>query len=174
MLLTALERGDVSRWPGGIYRRSFIRAYAEAIGLDADEIAREFFENFPGPHAGESSSDAEPGAVPVSVPAPTGSGLRLTIEKTPDVCRPGAVLGAWPSRVGAALSDLAVLLTIAGGAALAFDAFWPSLAVATIAYYIGGTLVFGNTPGVVLFAVIVSNRDKGLNVRRSVPLSSSR
>jgi len=25
-LFEGLERGDVSRWPGGIYRRSFIRA----------------------------------------------------------------------------------------------------------------------------------------------------
>ena len=25
---TALERGDCSRWPGGVYNRAFIRAYA--------------------------------------------------------------------------------------------------------------------------------------------------
>ena len=41
-LFAALERGDVSRWPSGIFRRSFIRAYASAIGLDPDAIAREF------------------------------------------------------------------------------------------------------------------------------------
>src|SRR5207247_10509654 len=39
-LLQGLERDDVSRWPSGIFRRSFIRAYAEAVGLDAVQIAR--------------------------------------------------------------------------------------------------------------------------------------
>ena len=37
-LLEALERGDVSLWPTGIFRRSFVRAYAQAIGLDADAV----------------------------------------------------------------------------------------------------------------------------------------
>ena len=50
-LLDALERDDVSRWPTGIFRRSFVRAYAQAIGLDADEIVREFVERFPDPSA---------------------------------------------------------------------------------------------------------------------------
>ena len=48
-LLEALERDDVSRWPTGIFRRSFVRSYAQAIGLDADEIVREFMERFPDP-----------------------------------------------------------------------------------------------------------------------------
>ena len=36
-LFEALERDDVARWPVGIYRRSFIRAYAAAIGLDGKQ-----------------------------------------------------------------------------------------------------------------------------------------
>lgn len=48
-LFEGLERNDVSRWPGGIFRRSFIRAYAEAIGLNPDQICREFLERFPEP-----------------------------------------------------------------------------------------------------------------------------
>src|SRR3954466_9948073 len=48
-LLEALERDDVSRWPTGIFRRSFVRAYAKAIGLDPDEVVREFGERFPDP-----------------------------------------------------------------------------------------------------------------------------
>jgi cytoskeletal protein RodZ len=48
-LLEALERDDVSRWPAGIFRRSFVRSYAKAIGLDAEEIVREFAERFPDP-----------------------------------------------------------------------------------------------------------------------------
>jgi cytoskeletal protein RodZ len=48
-LLEALERDDVSRWPTGIFRRAFVRSYAEAIGLNADEVVREFAERFPDP-----------------------------------------------------------------------------------------------------------------------------
>ena len=32
-LLEGLERDDLAYWPGGIYRRSYVRAYAQAIGL---------------------------------------------------------------------------------------------------------------------------------------------
>jgi transcriptional regulator with XRE-family HTH domain len=48
-LLEELERDDVSHWPTGIFRRSFIRAYALAIGLDPDAIVREFLERYPDP-----------------------------------------------------------------------------------------------------------------------------
>ena len=48
-LFEGLERNDVSRWPSGIFRRSFIRSYAAAVGLDADEVAKEFLERFPDP-----------------------------------------------------------------------------------------------------------------------------
>ena len=46
-LLKDLEQDNVSRWPSGIYRRSFIKAYAQAIGLDPEDVAREFLERFP-------------------------------------------------------------------------------------------------------------------------------
>ena len=46
-LLADLERGDVSKWPGGIYRRAFVREYAAAIGLPAEEVLAEFSELFP-------------------------------------------------------------------------------------------------------------------------------
>jgi cytoskeletal protein RodZ len=48
-LLEGLERDDVSRWPSGIFRKSFVRAYAEAIGLDPDPVVREFVERYPDP-----------------------------------------------------------------------------------------------------------------------------
>jgi cytoskeletal protein RodZ len=46
-LLEGLERDDVSRWPSGIFRKSFIRSYAEAIGLKPDSVVREFVERYP-------------------------------------------------------------------------------------------------------------------------------
>jgi transcriptional regulator with XRE-family HTH domain len=48
-LLEGLERDDVSRWPSGIFRKSFIRSYAEAIGLDPEPVVREFIDLFPDP-----------------------------------------------------------------------------------------------------------------------------
>ena len=48
-LLEALERDDVSHWPSGIFRRAFIRAYAQAIGLNPDIVVREFLESYPDP-----------------------------------------------------------------------------------------------------------------------------
>jgi cytoskeleton protein RodZ len=35
-LLEGLERDDVTRWPGGVYRRAYVRAYAHVIGLDPE------------------------------------------------------------------------------------------------------------------------------------------
>jgi GAF domain-containing protein len=48
-LLEALERDDVSHWPAGIFRRAFIRAYAQAIGLDPGVVVGEFLELYPDP-----------------------------------------------------------------------------------------------------------------------------
>jgi cytoskeleton protein RodZ len=44
--LAALERGDIRSWPGGIYRRAMVRAYAAAIGLDPDATVRDFLDAF--------------------------------------------------------------------------------------------------------------------------------
>jgi cytoskeleton protein RodZ len=44
--LEALERNDVSKLPGGIFTRSFVRSYAAEVGLNPDETVREFLERF--------------------------------------------------------------------------------------------------------------------------------
>ncbi|MGH9359403.1 MAG: helix-turn-helix domain-containing protein [Terriglobia bacterium] len=41
-LLEALENEDFSRLPGGIFTRSFIRAYANYIGLDEEHVMSEY------------------------------------------------------------------------------------------------------------------------------------
>ncbi|HKE85648.1 MAG TPA: helix-turn-helix transcriptional regulator [Vicinamibacterales bacterium] len=46
-LLEALERDDVRHWPQGLFGRSYVRTYAEAIGLDPDATLREFMEFHP-------------------------------------------------------------------------------------------------------------------------------
>src|SRR5262245_26774248 len=46
-LLEGLEQGDLSAWPRGLYARAWIRAYAEAIGVDSTEAVEEFCRLFP-------------------------------------------------------------------------------------------------------------------------------
>jgi|SRR5688500_2372892 len=44
--LEALERGDYSKLPGGIFSRSFVRSYAHAVGLDEEAVVGEFAEDY--------------------------------------------------------------------------------------------------------------------------------
>jgi cytoskeletal protein RodZ len=44
--LEALERNDISKLPGGIFSRAFVRSYATEVGLDPDDTVREFLERF--------------------------------------------------------------------------------------------------------------------------------
>jgi transcriptional regulator with XRE-family HTH domain len=40
--LTAMERNDFARLPGGVFRRAYVRAFAEEVGLDAEALVREY------------------------------------------------------------------------------------------------------------------------------------
>lgn len=57
--LEALERNDISKLPGGIFSRAFVRSYAIEVGLDPEETVREFLERF----------EREPASAPAG-PAP--------------------------------------------------------------------------------------------------------
>ena len=45
--LEALERNDISRLPGGIFSRAFVRAYAVEVGLDPEQTVADFITRFP-------------------------------------------------------------------------------------------------------------------------------
>jgi cytoskeletal protein RodZ len=45
--LEALERNDISRLPGGIFSRAFVRSYAIEVGLDPDATIQDFIAQFP-------------------------------------------------------------------------------------------------------------------------------
>jgi cytoskeletal protein RodZ len=55
MSLEALERSDLSRLPGGIFTRAFIRAYAQEVGLDPDRTIHDFIAELP-PEAAHATS----------------------------------------------------------------------------------------------------------------------
>jgi transcriptional regulator with XRE-family HTH domain len=42
-----LEQNDLSRWPSGLYARSYVRDYAEIVGADPDSTVDEFCRWFP-------------------------------------------------------------------------------------------------------------------------------
>jgi cytoskeleton protein RodZ len=46
-VLEALERNDISRLPGGIFSRAFVRSYAIEVGLDPEATIQEFIAQFP-------------------------------------------------------------------------------------------------------------------------------
>ena len=56
-LLEGLERDDVSRWPGGLFRRAYVRTYAQKIGLNPEQVLRDFLAVHPDPV--ESTSPVE-------------------------------------------------------------------------------------------------------------------
>jgi hypothetical protein len=147
-LFEALERDDVSRWPAGIFRRSFVRAYAEAIGLDADETLQEFLERFPEP------SDAPPDTRPAAVRSGRGSApvLRLTLAEPGDRFLGGTLMRRMRSRLAAVAWDAGSLVALGTSAFVMLGSFWMPLAVSALCYYVGGILLLGNTPGVCLFA----------------------
>ena len=46
-VLEALERNDITRLPGGIFGRAFVRSYAVEVGLDPERTIQEFVSQFP-------------------------------------------------------------------------------------------------------------------------------
>jgi cytoskeletal protein RodZ len=46
-VLEALERNDISRLPGGIFGRAFVRSYAVEVGLDPEQTIQDFIAQFP-------------------------------------------------------------------------------------------------------------------------------
>ena len=150
-LFEALERDDVARWPVGIYRRSFIRAYASAIGLDADAIAHEFLERYPDPSEPPPVPEP-PASAAAPVWRPPDARLRLTLADTGGSFSRGRILAGMRRRWAAAGCDAGVVLAVAVTMFVAVGRFWAPLSVTMLGYYLGGIVLLGNTPGVCLLA----------------------
>src|ERR1700682_4189644 len=101
-LLKGLERDDLSRWPSGLFRRSFMRSYAEAIGLDAEETVREFLERFPDPQMPVAADTAPNGSLGTN----PKKALRLTLADPRPPFSGGRVLARASRRLAAAACDV--------------------------------------------------------------------
>ena len=156
-LFEGLERGDVSRWPSGLFRRAFVRAYAEAIGLDPDPVTREFLERYPDPAelpmvVPVPGAPTPPSPAPARAPRAGHAVLRLTLADAGTKFVAGCLLTTVRRRGAAAAFDTGVALAIGGLVFAASGHFWVPLGVAMLVYHLGGILLLGNTPGVCLCA----------------------
>jgi hypothetical protein len=98
-LLEGLERDDVSHWPAGIFRRSYIRAYAQAVGLEPDSVVREFLNRYPDPFEDDTAVEAVAKSVEGTTRRPP---MRLTYLIS-------SAIRALPRRSGAAAKPLPAL-----------------------------------------------------------------
>jgi len=128
-LFAALERGDCSRWPGGVYSRAYIRAYAEAIGIDPNEAVEDFAAAF--------ADTARPDATDTQKPAVrAAASLRLSMDDQPEMRETQLV-----RRTAFALADLAAAIGLAWAAYALFDTgVWGTAAFA-LAYYSAGRVI---------------------------------
>jgi transcriptional regulator with XRE-family HTH domain len=151
-LLRNLEQDRLTHWPGGIFRRSFVKSYAAAVGLDPDETLQEFLARYPeGPIVSETSGSNGSGSA--SLPRRMAAqSFRLTLAEERSWFVAGAVLASAKRRILAAAWDVGSPLLIAGLAYAAIGLFWIPLGVVMLSYFAGGILALGNTPGVCLFA----------------------
>ncbi len=141
-LLEALERGDVSRWPGGIYRRAFLRSYADTVGLDADVALANFERLFPADDGqlapAARGASAGKGAIAEAAIAESRG------DEDPEMRLQLAVTRSsmpWAA-VRIACVDLAFVIAagLAGFAAAGWIGFWSVAAVTAIVYHVMGVL----------------------------------
>lgn len=116
-MLSGLERGDVSRWPKGIFRRSFFREYAVAIGLSPEPLLNDFVRLFPDDAAAASAAE-RPAEFRLEL-ATRDSSARVALK-----------------RVAVALGELAAISVIGtvGSWAVAVDPL-PAIGLIALTYY---------------------------------------
>jgi hypothetical protein len=132
-LLDALERGDVSHWPAGIFGRGFLRAYLNAIHLAPEPLVAEF-QSFS--TVGSPASGAAAGAG-----TRNADGLRLTLD--PD----SAPLPAITGRLAAAIAEPVMVLAAAAlFSQLAGVSFWIAGTVAVSMWSAVATVWLGRSP----------------------------
>jgi hypothetical protein len=153
-LWLGLERNDFSKWPSGIFARAFIRDYAKAVGLDADEVVDEFCRLFPnGDRRASRIIKAQAqlighsaGPLDDASLAPRGGDRRSASREGTAAARARRIRLA--PRTLAASIDVGCTAAIASlGPAVAGAGFWASAGVAALVYYSLSTILSGATLG---------------------------
>ncbi len=152
-LWEGLERNDFSRWPSGIFARAFVRDYARAVGLDADEVVDDFCRLFPvgdrrvsrvlkaqAELIGHDLTHADDTALP------PGGDRRASARERQERARAMRIRIA-PRALAAGL-DTACALLLGGGVAFLFGSpFWTTTGGIAIVYYAISTVTSASSPG---------------------------
>lgn len=139
-LFEGLERNDLSRWPEGLFKRSFFRDYARSIGLPVTEACADFVRLFLNDEAAAVTPAAGPAAV--AGPASEASGVRLALDEAWHGPRASAI-----SRLLAALIDCAAVILVSVALAwLAGLGVLATTAIVALAYFSLATAVLGESP----------------------------
>jgi transcriptional regulator with XRE-family HTH domain len=129
LLFAELEQCDLSRWPSGIYRRSFFRDYVTFTGLPVESTTSEFVRLFPEEIGQASARGVAPGP------------LRLELA-------PAAWIQPSLSRSRAAVIDATVVLLATALAVWALAVSpWSAVAVVALSYHLVATVLLGCSPG---------------------------
>lgn len=186
-LLAALERGDATRWPSGIYRRAFFREYAATIGVSTESIVTEFARLFPdggatGPHSRERL-DAK--SHPRLTLAPRRLWSRLSLSRR--ACGAAETLGPdsrerldvasnlrltlapgrhwsrrslWLRACGALLDWSAVFAATVAVETLAPVDRWAAVSMTALIYYSVASVCLGYSPGLWLLNTALVRRTR--------------
>jgi cytoskeletal protein RodZ len=60
-ILEAIERNNFRALPGGIFNRNFLRAYADFIGIDSENVVRKYNQQFDGSNEHAPPVESIPG-----------------------------------------------------------------------------------------------------------------
>ncbi|HTI37654.1 MAG TPA: helix-turn-helix transcriptional regulator [Vicinamibacterales bacterium] len=153
-LWQGLERNDFSRWPTGIFARAFVRDYARAVGIDADDVVDEFCRLFPiGDRRASRVIRAQAELIGQvaeyqdDVSMIPGGVDRRASGRTAVAQRQARRGRLMPRTVAAVFDAVAVLSAASIVTLIAPVGFWAAIALTAITYYTIGTVVTGASPG---------------------------
>ncbi len=154
-LWIGLERNDFSKWPSGIFARAFVRDYAKAIGLDADEVVDEFCRLFPdiGDRRVARIIKAQAalighnpdGVDEASLLPPQGDRRSIARERKAEARARRIRLA--PRAVSATIDVACTLGLAAVGSGVAGAGFWTCTGLAGLVYFTLSTVFSGASPG---------------------------
>ena len=128
-LFTGLEGTDLSRWPKGLYRRSYLRDYLKAIDLPPEPVVAEFARLFPEEGAVPEAARHDEDASPLSMTLAEGRAERMAKARR---------------RIGAATIDAGIVTVVCGLASWVLQAdIRTSGALVALGYYSIATAALG-------------------------------
>lgn len=137
-LFAELERGDLSKWPQGIFRRAHMSAYLSAIGLPSQPVLAEFLRLFP-----PTDIDLDCEKAPDATDAPSAPRADAARPVRTAAGAPGVTDRVWILSFD--LAAMCVMATIA--AAFTGAGLWIVAACAAVGYSTAGIVCVGQSFG---------------------------